>query len=397
MGVYKVILSGKRVSWRYSFTIGSRADYQQFRQGGFATKAEAVSAEAEKRLEIERAVKVKSTGTLGHAINKFFEDRGADLSPKTLARYRELAAYLHVDLLGLPVADVKAMTLHEEWRRLKDSGGHHRKTKALRPLSAKTVRNIASVVSAALSWAVLYGLIPHNPASDSRPPSGPKRKGLALAPSQTELMVNAAEGWLADFLDVERGMGIRRGEALAIRSADIGVDPVSGKPAVHITRSLGQIKDGTQIPVNVQWLGSGLYFKGTKSGEDRWVEFSSTVAAAFERRRQEQARLRTLHEYDKTSDLVFTGPFGEPLRPDSVSSKVSLHCKRVKMPKGVSLHTLRHSHASQLVADGHNIAAISDRMGHSDAAVTLGIYTHAIPKKEDLAKAWEEIQKKKPQ
>jgi hypothetical protein len=38
-------------------------------------------------------------------------------------------------------------------------GGHHRKTGAARPLSAKTVRNIAGVVSSACGWALLYGLI----------------------------------------------------------------------------------------------------------------------------------------------------------------------------------------------------------------------------------------------
>jgi integrase len=386
MGVYKSTLSGKRASWRYAFTVGSRADYQQYRQGGFATKAEAVTAEAEKRLEIERQVKVQATGTLGYAISKFFDDRGAELSPKTLDRYRELAAYLHPDLLGLPLADVKAMTLHEEWKRLKERGGHHRRTKELRPLAAKTVRNIASVVSSALSWAVLYGLIPHNPASDSRPPSGPKRKGVALAPSQTELLVSAAPApWLTDFLEVESGLGVRRGEALALRWSDMGTNPKTGNPAVFIARSLCQVR-------------KTLIWKGTKTGEERWVDYSPSVAAAFGRRRAEQATFRAqFPEYDAAADLIFGGPFGEPLRPDSVSSKVSLLCKKVKMPKGVSLHTLRHSHASQLVADKQDIAAISERMGHSDAGTTLGIYTHAIPGKADLAKAWEELQKKKPQ
>ena len=40
--------------------------------------------------------------------------------------------------------------------------------------------------------------------------------------------------------------------------------------------------------------------------------------------------------------LVFANPDGTPVKPDSVSASVSALCRRLKMPKGVSLHTLRH-------------------------------------------------------
>jgi integrase len=386
MSVTKKKLTGKRVSWGYEFAVGGRVDRQRYKQGGFATRDEAINAEAAKRLELDRAVKIAATGTLHRCIEQFFSDRGPELSPKTLDRYKELIGYLHVDLLALPVGDVTAMALHMEWKRLRESGGHHRRTRAARPLSAKTVRNIASVVSAACSWAVLYGLIKVNPTTDSKPPSGPKRKGVALAPSQTELMVSAAPApWLSDFLEVEAGLGIRRGEALALRWSDIGTNPKSGNPAVFVSRSLCQVRQQ-------------LIWKGTKMGDDRWVDISDSIQAAFERRRQEQATLRaSFPEYDSTSDLIFSDPMGAPLRPDSVSSKVSRLCRLAKLPKGVSLHTLRHTHGSQLVADGADIASVSERLGHSDAGTTLGIYTHAVPGKSNLAKQWEQLQKKKPQ
>ncbi len=381
MSTRKFKLRGKRVSWGYEFSIGPRGAAERYQQGGYATEKAAKDAEAAKRTEITRKAKIAATGTLGHAIGRFFDDRGAELSPKTLDRYRELVAYLGPDLLGMPIADVRAMDLHDEWKRLKASGGHVRGTKEARPLAAKTVRNIASVVSATCSWAVLYGLIATNPARDSKPPSGPKRKGIALAPEQTELLVNAADGWLADFLDVECGLGIRRGEALALRWSDRGKNPKNGNDAVNITRSLCQVK-------------TELIWKGTKTGEERWVDLPATVVGAFERRRIAQVLNHAdFPDYDVAADLIFCDPGGQPLRPDSVSAKVSLHFKRLKLTG--SLHTLRHSHASQLVADGQDIAAISERMGHSDAGTTLGIYTHAVPGKVDLAKEWEKLQRGK--
>jgi len=45
-------------------------------------------------------------------------------------------------------------------------------------------------------------------------------------------------------------------------------------------------------------------------------------------------------------DLVFANPDGTLLKPNSVSASVSLLCGRLGLPKGASLHTLRHTHVS---------------------------------------------------
>jgi integrase len=43
------------------------------------------------------------------------------------------------------------------------------------------------------------------------------------------------------------------------------------------------------------------------------------------------------------------------------------------------LHGLRHSHASQLLNAGVNIKAVSARLGHGSAAMTLSVYAHCLP------------------
>ena len=59
--------------------------------------------------------------------------------------------------------------LTREWNRLLERGGHLRRTKEPRPLSAKTVRNIAGVVSSAFARAIRWGLISTNPVTNSEP------------------------------------------------------------------------------------------------------------------------------------------------------------------------------------------------------------------------------------
>jgi integrase len=285
---------------------------------------------------------------------------------------------------------VGALELHDEWKRLKREGGHHRKTGEKRPLSAKSVRNIAGVVSSACAWAILYGLIRHNPVTDSKPPTGKGRRGIALAAPQVQLMAATATGQWAEFIEVEDGLGIRRGEALALRWSDI-VDGITvGKPDADkvaiIARSLGQVK-------------GNLYFKDCKTPDSvRKIEIPAYTLAALERQRAEQAKARAVFpDYDVAGDLIFANPDGSPLKPDSVSSKISLLCRNLKLPKGASLHTLRHSHGSTLIADGQDIAAVSKRLGHANPATTLGIYTHEVPGGKSLAEAYDRLHGKKPQ
>jgi hypothetical protein len=60
------------------------------------------------------------------------------------------------------------------------------------------------------------------------------------------------------------------------------------------------------------------------------------------------------------------------------------------LPKGVSLHTLRHTHASHLLSMGVSLPAISKRLGHANTNVTAQVYAHALERDEfEAADAWE--------
>ena len=62
------------------------------------------------------------------------------------------------------------------------------------------------------------------------------------------------------------------------------------------------------------------------------------------------------------------------------------------MPKGASLHVLRHSHASLLLSEGVDLATVSERMGHSSVRTTADIYSHAIRGKDQAAaQTWDDI------
>jgi integrase len=94
-------------------------------------------------------------------------------------------------------------------------------------------------------------------------------------------------------------------------------------------------------------------------------------------------------------DLIFANPDGTPLRPNSISSVVSLLFRRLGLPKGASLHSLRHTHGSHLVADGVPLPVVAERLGHSSVRTTADVYTHALRgQDDDAARRWDEFQRR---
>jgi len=49
----------------------------------------------------------------------------------------------------------------------------------------------------------------------------------------------------------------------------------------------------------------------------------------------------------------------------------------------ITIHDLRHSHASYLIGSGANVVAVSRRLGHSDVNITLKVYTHILKESEE--------------
>jgi integrase len=128
--------------------------------------------------------------------------------------------------------------------------------------------------------------------------------------------------------------------------------------------------------------------------EPRKVELPPSMVASLEahRLRQDEFRRQFGPDYRSDLDLIIANPDGTPLKPNSVSGTVSRLCRVLGLPKGASLHTIRHSHASLLLADGVDLATVSERMGHSSVATTANIYAHAIRGKDRAAaQTWDSI------
>jgi integrase len=400
MPVYKRTKKSGDVLWYYLFPApgASRADRRNCIEYGFKTKKEAVEAEAVRRVKEQEVYEAAQRGvvtaevpkTLNQLLEEFFRQHAEpNLGLKTVEGYREGAAKLSPDFLAMPIKEVTPLHCTREWNRLLASGGRNRRTKEPRPMTAKTVRNIAGMVSTAFGRGGKWGFVTLNPVSASDLPKVVKRKKVALTTAQQDLLIGAASGpWcMSAILDLDGATGARRGEVLALRWADLE----DGRATIW--RSLCQtsrIVDGVR-------RHDVLTFKPTKTDEIRVVGLPSPVLATLETHRKQQDIFRRQYgsDYRSDLDLIFANPDGTPLRPNSISASISRLFKRlgIPKPKGAALHLLRHTHGSHMLAKGVPLAAVSARLGHSSVRTTAEIYAHAIHGDDDEAvRRWEQYQ-----
>jgi integrase len=82
--------------------------------------------------------------------------------------------------------------------------------------------------------------------------------------------------------------------------------------------------------------------------------------------------------YEDVDGLVFTWENGRPLLPDYVTKQIGKEQTGLGLPR-LTLHELRHSHATILLRAGVPVHIVSKRLGHIDPSVTLNVYADVIP------------------
>ena len=106
---------------------------------------------------------------------------------------------------------------------------------------------------------------------------------------------------------------------------------------------------------------------------------------------QQVSELLTAHDRLGDLDGVGAGINGEYLQPDLVSQTIVRRLRKAGI-QNASLHSLRHSNATNLLSKGVPLAAVSARLGHADPSITNRIYNHALPADDRrAADEWDEI------
>ena len=114
-----------------------------------------------------------------------------------------------------------------------------------------------------------------------------------------------------------------------------------------------------------------------------------TIAALRHRQaQQEEERRWARTRWRNDWNLVFTTREGRPLDERNVLRRFQEKILAIAGVPKMRIHDLRHSAVAILIAQGVNIKAISELLGHSSVAFTLQVYGHILEetKRETAAK-----------
>ena len=128
-----------------------------------------------------------------------------------------------------------------------------------------------------------------------------------------------------------------------------------------------------EISKSLEETDAGLRLKGTKSGETRRFAIPAKVVEAL-KRAQTNGRMKNASYTERTMSnrgLIFCRPEGDYLTPSNFGKRVSKVMRAAGLT-GITLHSLRHTHASELLSQGAPITAVAARLGHASPNITLG-------------------------
>ena len=290
------------------------------------------------------------------------------LRPKTWDNYESMLRVHVLPLIGkVKLASLTAQQLQAVYSRMLTAGK-----------SPRTAQLAHAVVHKAFKQAVLWALIPSNPADRVVAPKPVRREFSTLRPSHVRALLDGSGDpqWRALLL-LAVSTGLRQGEQLGLEWPDVDLD----RGTLSVRRSLGFQR------------GRGLVTTDVKTARSRrTVELGAALVGALRVHRTAQLE-RRLRAGPAWVDLgfVFTRDDGQPLEPGSVTHRFQRESAELGLPV-VRYHDLRHTAATLMLEAGIHPKVVQERLGHATIAVTMDTYSHVLPNMQrDAAAAMDRV------
>jgi integrase len=244
-------------------------------------------------------------------------------------------------------------------------------------LADRTRLHLHRVIHVMLKHATQWGVVARNVAALVDAPRVRTKEMEVLTPGEMQTVLETLRGKdLHPIAAVALATGLRRGELLALRWADVNLE--AGH--LQVERALEETPRG------------GLAFKApkTRHGRRQVTLPPSTVALLRDHHRtQLEQRLLFGRGKEPADALVFGNFDGSPRSPHWVTAAWPKVAKRIGIK--ATFHSLRHTHASTLIASGLDVLTISRRLGHGSPVITLSVYGHLFKTDDRAAAIMEKI------
>jgi integrase len=262
--------------------------------------------------------------------------------------------HLEADPFGsIPLGRLRASDVDRLMLSMRDAG-----------YADSTRQRVFNVLRTALSDAKRDGLIARNPMMDMHQPKVERKEAAFLSPADTRRVLEAAEGSRYHaVLSTIAALGLRKGEALALKWADVDLDAGT----LRVRGTLSRIDQRLVVTEP----------KTAKSRRTLALSPGMVFLLSVHRDLQQIERERAGNQWTE-SGHVFTTELGGPLEPSNVLRALKTAAEGAGVT-GATVHTLRHSAATTMLEAGVNLKAVSDLLGHADIRITADVYGHVSP------------------
>ena len=246
-------------------------------------------------------------------------------------------------------------------------------SRMLQDLQAKgyapaTQRMARATLRRALRMAEQDGILTRNVAAIAEGPKLDHREGRSLTPEQAKVFLQAVQGHRHEGAYViALSLGLRRGEIIGLSWRDIEV--AEKTVVLQVRRQLVRDKTGLHL-VDLKTVGSR-----------RTLHLSRPLVEVLERHRTRQEAEEVVQgaKWNNEHELIFTSTIGTPLDPEAFGQTVPKICEAAGLGHW-SIHELRHSCASLLIAMEVPIEVVAEQLGHASIRVTKDVYGHLMPR-----------------
>lgn len=304
----------------------------------------------------------------------------ANASPNTIKTYRSCKARYVAPYLGASdPKDIKPYTIDGLYGMLAMQGARRGGG-----ISPNTIIKLHWFLCGAFKWFVREGICEVNPMLAVRKPEPDTAEALALNEGEHariqqaiyEVLGEPAEGAEAIFrknaafaAHLSLNTGARCGEVCACNRSDAQLF----RQIMHVSANA------------VESDGSVWRREKTKGKRMRNVSLDAQLCREIEQHYEWQRSYLSAAQQRSERTPICTTSQGAIMRPSKVSQAFSEMARELALPRGVSFHTLRHTHATWLLMDGEDMRAIQERLGHASVATTLRVYSHVMPGRDQAA------------
>lgn len=349
-GSFQILKNGK---YKMTITIGVGVDGKQKRKAVTAnSRKELMEKVAEVRLKYKVGdyQKLIKPMTFHEYTSKWIERKSFSVSDNTKRNYKYVlskCSYINDMFMNkITAEDINHLLLS-----LKDE------------VATGSLKTIKSILGAIFNTAMDEEVIAKSPlrgtvelAKSKRkvdliiPTEDEVKKVLAVAKGYQEDTKRSSDVWLYQFLLLAVATGMRRGELAGLKWSNVNFD-------------------NNTIKVEEQATLTGMSKVLKTSSSYREIAVEPKVLEV----------LRTVPRKDNKEYIFMQDCASAGALLAVITESVRRVYDEVGLDRKLTLHSLRHFHATQLIKNNINVKVVSKRLGHSSVQITLDAYVHWLP------------------